>query len=88
MRDSVSGGIEDFRFERGGDAWSADRQGPAARPERAGDLALVDATPIGFTERARVPAIDGKTWNHPVLVDDILLARNTEEMAALIAAPW
>ena len=47
-----------------------------------GDLALVDATPAGFTERARVPVIEGKTWNHPVLVDDILLVRNTEEMAA------
>ena len=47
-----------------------------------GDLALVDATPTGFTERARAPAIEGKTWNHPVLVDDILLVRNTEEMAA------
>ena len=47
-----------------------------------GDLALVDTTPAGFTERARVPAIEGKTWNHPVLVDDILLVRNTEAMAA------
>ncbi len=47
-----------------------------------GDLALVDATPTGFTERARAPAIEGKTWNHPVLVDDILLVRNTGEMAA------
>ena len=47
-----------------------------------GDLALVDATPTGFSERARAPAIEGKTWNHPALVDDILLVRNTEEMAA------
>ena len=47
-----------------------------------GDLALVDATPAGFSERARVRAIEGKTWNHPALVDDILLVRNTEEMAA------
>jgi len=47
-----------------------------------GDLALVKATPDQFTEVARVKAIDGKTWNHPVLVRDFLLVRNGEEMAA------
>jgi outer membrane protein assembly factor BamB len=47
-----------------------------------GDLALVGATPSGFKQIARVPAIEGKTWNHPVLVGDILLVRNGEEMAA------
>jgi outer membrane protein assembly factor BamB len=47
-----------------------------------GDLALVKAVPDGLTEIARVPALSGKTWNHPVLVDDILLIRNGEEMAA------
>ena len=31
---------------------------------------------------ARVKAIEGKTWNHPVLVGDTLLIRNGEEMAA------
>jgi outer membrane protein assembly factor BamB len=47
-----------------------------------GELALVRATPDAWTEAAKFPALEGKTWNHPALVRDILLARNGEEMAA------
>ncbi len=47
-----------------------------------GELVLVGATTDQFTELARFPAIEGKTWNHPILVGDLLLARNGEQMAA------
>jgi outer membrane protein assembly factor BamB len=47
-----------------------------------GEMAFVKALPDQFSEVARMPGINGKTWNHPVLIGQTLLIRNGEEMAA------
>ena len=52
-----------------------------------GELALAKATSDKFEEQGRLPAIEGKTWNHPVIVNDIILIRNSQEMAAYRFSP-
>jgi outer membrane protein assembly factor BamB len=52
-----------------------------------GEAVLVRATPAGHEEVGKFQAIDGKTWNHPVIADGILLVRNLREMAAFDLRP-
>ena len=48
----------------------------------SGELALVRAAPSAHRQITRFDAIEGLTWNHPVIADGILLIRNVAEMAA------
>ncbi len=46
-----------------------------------GQLHLVRADPKEFVEVASFKALEGKTWNHPVVVGDKLYVRNSQEAA-------
>ena len=52
-----------------------------------GELVLVRATPEGHRELARLPAVEGRTWNHPAMADGYLLVRNAAQMAAFDLRP-
>jgi len=46
-----------------------------------GDVVLLKADPSSHSELATLKAIEGKTWNHPVVIGDRLYIRNAEEAA-------
>ena len=52
-----------------------------------GEVVLVSANPKKHEELGRFQAIEGKTWNHPVVVRGRLYVRNDTEMAAFDLAP-
>jgi outer membrane protein assembly factor BamB len=52
-----------------------------------GELVLIAPNPEKLQEVARLPAIEGETWNVPAFADGILLVRNTREMAAFDLRP-
>ncbi len=47
-----------------------------------GNVALVDASAKKHNEISGIKAIEGKTWNHPVIAHDTLFVRNGDEIAA------
>jgi outer membrane protein assembly factor BamB len=58
-----------------------DDQGVLLVLTETGDVALVVAQPSGCSELARIPALEGKTWNHPVIAHGRLYVRNDHWMA-------
>ena len=46
-----------------------------------GSVVLVEATPEEHRELTMFPALDGRTWNNPVLAGRLLLVRNDREAA-------
>jgi outer membrane protein assembly factor BamB len=46
-----------------------------------GKIVLLQADPVAHRELTRFQALDGKTWNHPVVVGDRLYIRNAREAA-------
>jgi outer membrane protein assembly factor BamB len=52
-----------------------------------GEVALVEASPERQHELCRFPALEGKTWNHPVVVHGRLFVRNGEEAACYDLMP-
>ena len=85
--------LSSIDLEDGGRNWKGGRYGHGQLvllPEQdlllvvseRGELALVTAKPDAFEELGRFPAVEGKSWAHPVLVGDLVLVRNAQEMAA------
>jgi len=52
-----------------------------------GDVAIVKAQPTRFEELGRFHALDGTTWNHPVVAHGKLLIRNGSMAACYDVAP-
>lgn len=52
-----------------------------------GVVAFVRAIPEGFEEAGQFKAINGKTWNHPVVAHGKLFVRNAEEAACFELGP-
>ena len=52
-----------------------------------GDVALVPGRPEKHEELCRFKALEGKTWNHPVIAHGKLFVRNGEEIACFGLSP-
>jgi outer membrane protein assembly factor BamB len=87
-----SGKLECVSVKDGSEAWRARGygngqvllladQGLLLVLSEDGNVALVSAQPEKHVELCRFKAIEGKTWNHPVIAHGKLFVRNGEEIA-------
>jgi hypothetical protein len=65
---------------------AAAREKTSAQPlllvlSEGGEAVLVAANPDRHQELGRFQAVEGKTWNHPVIAHGRLNVRNAQEMA-------
>ena len=49
-----------------------------------GEVVLMQPNPQRLTELARIPALDSKTWNNPVLAGSLLILRNDREAVCYV----
>ncbi|MFO0846154.1 MAG: hypothetical protein U0797_27885, partial [Gemmataceae bacterium] len=68
------------RYGRGQVLLLADQPALLVMTEK-GEAILLATDPEKKRELGRFQAIEGKTWNHPVVCHGLLFARNAEEMA-------
>ena len=52
-----------------------------------GEVLLIEALTDRYTELARFQALEGKTWNHPVVAGDKLYVRNNDEAVCYALPP-
>ena len=76
---------KDGRYGRGQVVLLADQNVLLVASE-TGDLVLLAADPSAHRELGRIKAIEGKTWNGPIVRGDKIFHRNAQEMACYAAA--
>ena len=64
-----------------------EKQGVMIVTSEDGQVVLLQCNPDHNEELGRVPAIDGKCWNHPAVAADRLYVRSDSEMACIQLAP-
>ncbi|HVX15717.1 MAG TPA: PQQ-binding-like beta-propeller repeat protein [Pirellulales bacterium] len=96
VRDGCVYGLDDGRalvcldLEKGQPRWRGGRYGHGQIllvndillvQAEGGEVALVEASPDRFHELTRFQALDGQTWNNPVVAGRLLLVRNATQAA-------